>query len=208
MTDATPALVVVALVAVVDWGAVAFERRRVEYVAKPMTLAALLVAALLLDPADPTQRAWFVAALAFSLAGDVFLMLPRDRFVAGLASFFVAHLAYIGGFVAAGVPVRLAAAGAVVVLPLTVVVGRRILQGVADGGDRSLAGPVAAYMAVISVMVVAAFRDPLAAAGASLFYASDAVIAWNRFVAPVVWARLIIMVTYHLGQALLVVSLV
>ena len=34
----------------------------------------------------------------FSLAGDVFLMLPRDAFVAGLAAFLVAHVCYVVGF--------------------------------------------------------------------------------------------------------------
>ena len=43
-------------------------------------------------------RAWFVAALVFSLAGDVLLMLPREQFVAGLSAFLVAHLCYIVGF--------------------------------------------------------------------------------------------------------------
>ena len=44
------------------------------------------------------RRPWFVAALVFSLAGDVLLMLPREQFVAGLAAFLVAHLCYIVGF--------------------------------------------------------------------------------------------------------------
>jgi uncharacterized membrane protein YhhN len=44
--------------------------------------------------------------------------------------------------------------------------------------------------------------------GASLFYASDALIAWNRFVRETPHARLTVMVTYHLGQVGLVLSLV
>jgi hypothetical protein len=44
--------------------------------------------------------------------------------------------------------------------------------------------------------------------GASLFFASDSLIAWNRFVRPRAWAPVAIMVTYHLGQAGLVTSLV
>ena len=47
----------------------------------------------------------------------------------------------------------------------------------------------------------------LAGVGAALFVASDAMIAWNRFVAPFRAADLGIMVTYHLGQAGLVLSL-
>ena len=39
-----------------------------------------------------------MAALVLCLAGDVFLMLPADRFVPGLASFLLAHLAFTVGF--------------------------------------------------------------------------------------------------------------
>ena len=50
-------------------------------------------------------------------------------------------------------------------------------------------------------------RRPVAIAGALLFYASDAILAWDRFVAPKRWGRVATHVTYHTGQALLVLSL-
>ena len=61
---------------------------------------ALIATALALTPAHDAgaRRAWFVAALVCSLAGDVLLMLPTDRFVAGLAAFLVGHLCYVAGF--------------------------------------------------------------------------------------------------------------
>src|SRR4029079_17999518 len=94
------ALVVTAAFALGDWWAKLTHSRRLEYVCKPATMVALIVTALALAPAAGQDggRAWFVAALVFSLAGDVFLMLPSDRFVAGLASFLVAHLCYVAGF--------------------------------------------------------------------------------------------------------------
>jgi uncharacterized membrane protein YhhN len=69
--------------------------------------------------------------------------------------------------------------------------------------------PVAAYMGVISAMVVVAFAtgQPLAMAGAALFYASDSALAWNRFVVRRAWGRIVVIATYHAGQALLVLSL-
>src|SRR4051812_32523111 len=97
-------LVVAALAAVVDW--VAVWRRpqwdRVETVLKPLVLVALIGVALVMDAADDGQRAWFVAALVLSLAGDVFLLPSVDRFVPGLASFLLAHVAYIVGFLVVG----------------------------------------------------------------------------------------------------------
>src|SRR3989441_7334022 len=87
------ALAAFGVFAVLDWLAVSRSVRSLEYVAKPATLLALLVYA---GSGHPSP--WLVAALAFSLLGDVFLMLPADLFLAGLAAFLVAHLAYIGAF--------------------------------------------------------------------------------------------------------------
>jgi hypothetical protein len=44
--------------------------------------------------------------------------------------------------------------------------------------------------------------------GAGLFYVSDALIAWNRFIEARPWGDLAIIVTYHLGQIGLALALV
>jgi uncharacterized membrane protein YhhN len=204
-------LAVFAVAAVGDWVAVLRrpEGRTLEYACKPAALGALVVVAVTLDPADDGQRAWFVAALALSLAGDVFLMLPADRFVPGLASFLLGHLAYVVGlsldpdWSLGGLVVGLAVVGGAFA-----VLGPRVLGAVA-GQDKALVPPVVAYLAAISAMVASAFAtgDLRAMAGAGLFYASDALIALDRFERPRPWAGLVIMVTYHLGQGLLVLSL-
>jgi uncharacterized membrane protein YhhN len=196
-------------VAVVDWVAVATDRRAVEYVAKPLTMVVLIAAALALDPQHPGARPWFVAALVLSLAGDVFLMLPANLFVAGLGAFLVAHVAYVAGMWREGVSYGRLAVGVVVVAVAMATIGRRILSAVRRGDEGELTGPVAAYVAVISAMVASAVGtgDGWAIGGAGLFYASDATIAWDRFVQARRWDRVAIMVTYHLAQAALVVSL-
>ncbi len=208
-------MVVAAVFALGNWVAVSRDDssgawRRVEYVCKPATLLALVVAAVTLDPAagaDARQR-WFVAALVFSLVGDVLLMLPRDVFVGGLSAFFVAHCCYLGGFWSHGpelVPLLIAVAVAALVIGL---LGRKIL-GAVRAQDPALVGPVAAYMVVIGAMLATALAvaNPLAAVGAVLFVTSDSMIAWDRFVGKVPNASVLIMVTYHLGEAGLVASL-
>src|SRR3989442_5782907 len=87
------ALVAFGVFAVLDWLAVSRSVRSLEYVAKPATLLALLAYAVCGHPSP-----WLLAALAFSLAGDVFLMLPADLVLAGPAAVPVAHLAYITAF--------------------------------------------------------------------------------------------------------------
>ena len=209
-TTAWVALAIAAAFAAGDWAAVARGQKSLEYVCKPATMLALIVAALAVEPQFGGRRTWFVVALALSLAGDVFLMLPRDLFIAGLVSFLLGHLGYVAGLrVHGGSAVALLVAAAVVAV-VAAVVGSRVVAAVRRGPQRELTAPVVTYMVVISAMVTCALAtgNVLAAAGASMFFVSDALIAWNRFVTPLAWAPVTIMVTYHLGQAGLVTSLV
>jgi uncharacterized membrane protein YhhN len=198
------------LLAVGNWVAVATDRKPVEYVCKPGTLAALVGVALTLDPTHGDMRAWFVVALVLSLAGDVFLMLPSDRFVAGLTSFLLAHVAYVVGLTRHGGSARALLVAAVPVVIVTGALGARFLRAARAAGHRELIGPVVAYMGVIAAMVTCALASGvvLAGVGAVLFMTSDALIAETRFVGERKWAPLVIIVTYHLGQAGLTLSLV
>ncbi|MGQ0803858.1 MAG: lysoplasmalogenase [Actinomycetota bacterium] len=212
MTTAAWVLLVAAgALAVGDWVAVGRGARRLEYVCKPGALALLVGVALALAPAPAhgDVRAWFVAALVLSLAGDVFLMLPEDRFVPGLASFLLGHVAYVVGLNLHGGSAGALALAAIPVVVVAAVLAVRILRAVLASGHRELIGPLVAYMLVISAMVTSALAsgNGLAAVGATLFFASDALIAETRFVRPHRGARVAIMVTYHLGQAGLVLSL-
>ena len=208
-TGAWAALVAATVFALVDWYSRLRHERSLQYVTKPAALVALIGAVVLLDPADPTRRAWFVAALVCGLAGDVFLMLPSDRFVAGLASFLVGHVLYVAGFMTDPPSWAAAAVAVGVVAAVLVPVALRILAALRSGGHGALIGPVAAYMVVIGAMWATALASGiwLAAIGGGLFVASDSLIAWDRFVRPLRWAGVTIMVTYHLAQAGLAFSL-
>jgi len=206
---ALAALVVAGLFAVGDWVARARHDVGLEYLCKPATMVALITTALLLNPVHDAgaRRAWFVAALACSLVGDVALMRRTDTFVVGLGAFLVGHLCYVAGFWAHGPGGVAFVIAAVVVVAVLSPLGHRILGALGARGDLRM--PVTLYMVVISLMLATAVAtgNPLAALGAVLFVASDAMLAWNRFVAPFRAADLGIMVTYHLGQAGLVLSL-
>jgi uncharacterized membrane protein YhhN len=209
MTTAALALFVVAGgFALGDWVSRVRDLRTLEYLCKPATLAALIGAAVTLDATSDSVRLWFVVALVCSLAGDVLLMLPSDRFVAGLGAFLVGHLAYVGGFVAAGIDAPAALLGGVGVAAVFGPIGTRIVGG-ARRADAAAAPPVAIYIVVISLMITASIGSgsALAALGAVTFAASDAMIGWTRFVAPIRNASVLIMITYHVAQALLVLSL-
>jgi uncharacterized membrane protein YhhN len=191
------------IIAGINWIAVAQqpeEQRSIEYGTKPAALVVLLLFAA--TGRDPSL--WLVAALGFSLLGDVYLMLPGNFFTAGLAAFLVAHLAYITDFDAAlGLRVLwFAIVGGISYF----LAARRIFGSIEDQKMRPAVG---LYMAVICFMVGSAIASASipAAVGALLFLASDTLLAWNRFVEPFPRSHLMVMVTYHLGQLLLVVAL-
>ena len=211
MTGESVLLLALAMVAAVgDWIAVHRGQKLLEYVCKPATLALLIATALALDPDQGDVRTWFVVALVFCLFGDVFLMLPQDVFVPGLVAFLLGHLAYIGGMLADGVVLSRFGIGLLVVALAVAVIGLTILRAVRAGPEPEMVGPVSAYMLVISAMVASAVGvgHALGIAGAGLFYASDSLIAWNRFIGETRHGRVAIMVTYHLAQVGLVLSLV
>ena len=191
----------------------------VYYLFKPLTLviAITFVAARATSTGSTGQfNALLIAALVFSLGGDVFLMLPGDAplwglptFILGLGSFLVAHLFYIVLFRRgqAWFPSRRALA---VVLFFGATMYAIVWSGL---GDPVLKIAVAAYVTVISLMAAQAIGRAVAlgdnasrwvAVGACIFMVSDSLIAINKFVAPVPLSSLWILVTYYCAQMLIV----
>lgn len=206
--------------AVGDWFAVAHHRRRLEYVGKPATMIALLGCLILWmrGAHDSWQAPWFLLGVALSLVGDVFLMLRRkDLFLAGLVAFLLAHICYTAGFNPSLPPLPslllllpIAAAGASVL--------RSIVRGLRQRDAANMLLPVGIYAFVISLMLFSAWatvfrptwgvaRSGFAVLGGSLFFMSDILLAWDRFVKPVPQARLWVHLTYHVGQMALAASI-
>lgn len=194
------------------------------YILKPGTmLLVILLAALRLagSPAEARPVGWAVLAGLFcSVAGDVFLMLPRERFIAGLVSFLAAHLWYswamyigLAGLWAgeAGHLTSARKAVALVLLVAGVLMFRRLSIALRERGQLKLILPVAVYSTAISVMVWLAlfgalgpdplpYRPVFAAAGAVLFYLSDSALAWDKFVQPLPARDVLVMSTYFVAQ--------
>src|SRR5262249_44963937 len=139
-------------------------------------------------------------------------------FVAGLASFLLAHLAYVVAFNPSAPPLGATLAGVAVVLAVALPLFLRMARGMRASGHGELLVPVALYFVAIGAMVVSAIATigrpgwdaghaALAVVGAGLFMASDSLIGWGRFVRPVPHGELAVTVTYHLAQAGLVLAL-
>jgi uncharacterized membrane protein YhhN len=155
------------------------------YVFKPLTTLLILALALSLPPGQAEYR-WAVAGgLLLSTAGDVFLMLPQDRFVAGLAGFLLAHLCYVWAF-SVGVPFG---AAPLLWLPF-ILAGGAVLAAIWPGLKPALRAPVTVYVIVIVAMAgqaagrwhaLGSALALAAAAGAGFFVVSDSILALDRF---------------------------
>ena len=205
-------LIISALVAISAFLAIRaeyFGPRSKVYLFKPLTvLLIILIALQTKNPTPQVYRIAIIAGLLFSLAGDIFLMLPSDRFVLGLVSFLIAHLVYIAAFTIDGArPSYLTA------LPLLLYGGIMLRLLFPHLGRMRV--PVLIYMLVILLMVWQAMNrwidtsltgSALAFAGACLFAASDSALALNRFRRTFKSAQFLILTTYFAAQWLIALS--
>ncbi|MBL0386050.1 lysoplasmalogenase [Tumebacillus sp. ITR2] len=151
------------------------------------------------------SQGWLIAGLLLSLVGDVFLVLPSDRFIAGLASFLLAHFFYIAAF-----PQAVDAQGsgwwvAGVLVLFGIGYFAVLRRGVLKSGGYGLLAAVVLYILVILAMVWRAWLSGqgLILAGAGFFMVSDSILAWNRFVKPSLLAEVSVMATYFAAQIVL-----
>lgn len=203
-TTAVLLLALAGVAACVDWWSVAEDRLGVEFVAKPMVIIALIGVALAIDTSDGVARGVIVAALGASLVGDVVLMTPDARFEAGLVAFLVAHVLYLVAFLP-DFEVGPGLAAAVLVVGVSLGVVPQVLEAARRHG-RFLSAAVAVYIVAVSATAVAAAGTGVAvvALGGAAFLISDALLGWGRFIGPAPGGRVLVHVTYHLGQAGLV----
>lgn len=185
------------------------DKKILTYIFKPLTTILIILLAVYSDTQSLYARL-IIAGLVFSLAGDVFLMLPSDQFIAGLVSFLIAHLIYIAAFMNGHPPaVNLALMGIMGILGV-------MLAGLIIPHAGEMKIPVTVYMTVILAMAYLAwerwffFGTPqtlLAAAGSAVFIASDFTLAFNRFRKPFKSAEGIVLGTYWVAQVLIAVSI-
>ncbi len=207
--------VIAALAAIGDWLAVWQRFFRIEYLLKPLTLVLLIAATASADL--PEIKVWVLAALVLGLIGDVALMLSKDdagrldgAFLIGLAAFLAGHVCYLAAFARYGLGGLQMLAGLLVVVGSAALTLPRVLSGAKRAGGQELMAVVGTYAAVLAAMAVLAVgtKSVLTAVGGLLFLGSDTVLAWERFVKPVRGGPVVVIVSYHLAQALIVLGLI
>ena len=152
-----------------------------------------------------------IVALVLSAAGDAFLAQNGEKaFLAGLASFLAAHIAYVMLFLFAGNGLQPLATGVWRVGLCTVAIAaalyllRRLLATVAT----EMRLPITLYTIAILAMLLAAATVPalIVVIGALLFVVSDTLLAIGRFLLAPQSAQqkplgAAVWVSYYLAQA-------
>jgi uncharacterized membrane protein YhhN len=227
------------VLAVLDWIAVAQGARQTERIAKPLVLAALLMAAVVSHPLKPVVHGWLIGALALGLVGDLALVAERrpvpelvpagDQpatksprltgepsgrrtgwlFLAGLLAFLLGHLSYARAMQLYGLDRLSLAFGLLLVLIALLSFGYRIIAGAHALGGGTLTVGVTLYMVALgSAVVLGVGTAQLWIAGGILLFAiSDLVLASDRFVQARPLAPVVVIISYHLAQALLLLGL-
>ena len=188
-----------------------FTKPGLKYIFKPLTTILIIALALLQQSeVSETYKYLIIVALLFSLAGDIFLMLPTDKFVQGLASFLIAHIFYITAFAHGFGPYfeisYLIPSAIYAILFLWLVLPKT--------GKLKL--PVLIYSLVLMVFLWQASgrffylsdnSSIYILAGSILFVASDSVLAYDRFVKSYKFSQLAILSTYWAAQVFLALSI-
>lgn len=181
---------------------------------KPLLTALLLARFTTTSKAFIAGRNSIIAALVFSWLGDTALLLEDKAaiyFMAGLASFLFAHVAYILFFLQVRARRQKQPMNTMVVA--SVAAYGAALFSLLKPGLGSLQVPVLVYALALCTMAVLALhafpRGTSKArwyciAGASLFVISDSALAVNKFRYPFPGAGVTVMLTYALAQYALV----
>jgi uncharacterized membrane protein YhhN len=200
--------------------AVLRNNQKLEYFAKPAVMVCLLIALYTATGLQGTAL-WFGLGVLLSLIGDVVLIHPSDRmFILGLIAFLFTHIFYLIGFKAELLNVT---PWSFVLMFFILINGWRLLRRIIGAmrlkRQTSLVNPVIVYSLLISLMLYAAMStifDPewktsatfFVSVGAFLFYISDLILAWNKFVSPMKNAGILNVITYYLGQIGLIAGVI
>ncbi len=202
------------VLAATDWLATDRGWKRVRWITRPGTLVVLIL--------------WFTqvghwrgplaaigVGLVLSLVGEILFMLPRRFFLVGMGAFALTLLFYIAAFNQLPLETRWEAAlPALTVGGAFTVVNRRIGMGIRRQKETGLLVPTVAYAILLDLMLFSALTTlmrtgwtPIGAImvslGGALFFISNSLMAYNRFVRP--WPNFegLTMITFHLAQILI-----
>jgi uncharacterized membrane protein YhhN len=171
-----------------------------KYTFKPITTILILFFAFMqLPEVSVYYKVFILIGLFLSLFGDVFLLWPEKRFVAGLVAFLLAHVAFILAITSNFGPFL----GWQYLIP--VVLYMIIFLWIVLPKSGKMAVPVVVYAVVLMLffwqatgraVYLASNSSANAFWGAFLFVISDSILAYNKFVKNFKTSEFFIILTY------------
>jgi len=187
------------------------------YIWKPVSTLLVIAAALLAWPFGGIPAYFYlciIIGLILSLGGDICLMFYGNEkaFMIGLVLFLLAQISYAAVFTIFGLFRYIDFISAAILLLIGILSYRKMVPGL---GDMKL--PVLFYLVIISFMVNRAvaligyegISKPAAlflSIGASLFFLSDWILSYDKFVKQNIKSRISV-AAYYGGQFLIALSL-
>lgn len=181
------------------------------YIFKPLATILILGIALANWISQKQNYAlWICVGLVFSLVGDVLLMWPERHFVAGLAAFLLAHIAYLAAFTRG---VKFPADWAVWIVYLAIAAAMYFVLSARLPAELKL--PVALYAFAVATTAAQAMgrylqlqtgAATLAAVGGIFFMVSDGLLAIDRFWARIPYDVVVVLVLYYIAQGMIALS--
>ena len=184
---------------------------KLKYLFKPLTT--ILVIAIAGFQQYESQNLYgylIIAGLVFSLLGDIFLMLPKDKFVQGLASFLMAHIFYIVAFSSGFGPFLEIG----YLIPAVIYTSVFLWILLPKTGKMKI--PVLIYALVLMIFLWQALgrfyylgnqASLFIIIGAVLFVISDTILAYSKFVKNIRMSATLIHTTYWGAQVFIALSI-
>ena len=181
-----------------------------ELICKPLIMMSLMAFYWLVSP---RRRKTYLAALLFSLLGDIFLLDKEGLFLFGIGAFLITQILFIVLVVkrSSTFSISKLIASAIPFLVYLVLLMQALAPKLGD-----LFYPVLIYGSVISIFGITALNyhlnqrnanSSILLTGALLFIGSDSMIALNKFYSPHMIYPVAIMLTYALAQYLICQSM-
>ncbi len=182
--------------------AVYYDNILLRTITKPIPLLILIFS---LKPTSHYKK-FILAGFILSLAGDIFLLKILDLFILGLASFLLAHIAYIVAFVKRSKKIDLISF--TISYAIATVLAYLFFPHLGD-----MFVPVIVYIYVIITMVWRAYMQRkynkaavFALIGAVLFAISDTNIAYTKFIQDYNFSKIVTIILYWSSQFLIAKS--
>lgn len=209
-------ILIVLFAAIIDWLAVYKQWQHARIITKPLVIM-LLIAWFYIMTGFRGAAVIYTLALVCSLIGDIWLMMSAGYFLLGLVAFFLAHFAYIVAFTPTlpyspimfyVLALALALVGVIFMTQIRVGIMR-------TRGAHRLLVLSGVYCFILTIMMVSAIATMVrpewnmyyaiqVSIGGMLFFLSDTLLAYDRFVKPIRYGRLMVRISYHLGQILII----